>query len=64
MTPQDVERAAQLYGSGLTIDEVVKQIGYSSSTIQSAASERRCDASRTVSTDDVRAHRGISARLS
>ena len=34
MTPQDTKRAVRLYESGLAIDEVVKQVGYSYSTVQ------------------------------
>jgi AraC-like DNA-binding protein len=34
MTPTDVERAVHLYESGLTINDVVRQVGYSSSTVQ------------------------------
>lgn len=36
MTPADVERAVQLYERGLMISEVVRQVGYSSSTVQRA----------------------------
>lgn len=57
MTAQDTERAVRLYESGLTIDEVVKQVGYSYSTIQRALhSERRHNASRAVpsKTDSLR----------
>ncbi len=34
MTPEDAERAVRLYERGLTIDEVVGQVGYSFSTIR------------------------------
>jgi DNA invertase Pin-like site-specific DNA recombinase len=34
VTPEDAERAVRLYERGLTIDEVVKPIGYSYSTVQ------------------------------
>lgn len=40
MTPQDAERAVRLYESGLTVDEVVEQIGYSYSTIQRALHQK------------------------
>lgn len=41
MTLQDAERAVRLYESGLTIDEVVKQVGYSYSTIQRLLHQKR-----------------------
>jgi hypothetical protein len=34
MTPEDARRAVRLYERGLTIDEVVEQVGYSFSTIR------------------------------
>jgi DNA-binding IclR family transcriptional regulator len=34
MTPEDAERATRLYERGLTIDEVVEQVGYSFSTVR------------------------------
>jgi hypothetical protein len=34
MTPEDAERAVRLYERGLTIDQVVDQVGYSFSTIR------------------------------
>lgn len=40
MTHEDIEWAVRLYKSGLTIDEVVKQVGYSSSTIQRALHQK------------------------
>jgi hypothetical protein len=34
MTPEDTERAIRLYECGLTIDQVVEQVGYSFSTVR------------------------------
>lgn len=34
MTSEDAERAVRLYERGLTIDEVVEQVGYSFSTVR------------------------------
>jgi orotate phosphoribosyltransferase-like protein len=34
ITPEDVEKAVQLYEHGLTITEVVRHIGYSRDTIR------------------------------
>jgi len=36
MTAQDAEKAVQLYERGLTITQVVSQIGYSHGTIRTA----------------------------
>jgi len=36
ITPEDVEKAVRLYESGLTITQVVAQIGYSYGTIRKA----------------------------
>lgn len=39
VTPQDAKRAARLYESGLSIDEIVDKIGYSYSTIRKSLHE-------------------------
>jgi hypothetical protein len=41
MTTQDTERAVRLYESGLTIEQVVGQVGYSFSTIRKVLHENR-----------------------
>lgn len=40
ITPEDVERAVRLYESGITIRQVVEQIGYSFGTIQRMLKEQ------------------------
>ena len=40
MTPEDIDRAVELYESGLTIKQVVEQIGYSNGPIRSALHAR------------------------
>jgi lambda repressor-like predicted transcriptional regulator len=39
MTPEDAERAVRLYEGGLTIEQVVGQVGYSFSTIRKVLHE-------------------------
>lgn len=39
VTPEDAKRAARLYESGMSINEVVDQIGYSYSTIRRSLHE-------------------------
>jgi hypothetical protein len=39
MAPEDAERAVHLYESGLTVEEVVRQVGYSFGTIRKVLHE-------------------------